>query len=182
YTVTLDATGGSQFYRLAPGQGFGAGETTKTIVVPIVGDLLDEPDETFFLKLSNAGNAVIACAQAVGTIIDDDARPALAINHVSVTEGNGGPTNPLFTVSLGAASGQTITVNYATADGTATAGLDYVSTNGVLTFLPGETSKTITVAVKGDLLDEQIGRASCRERGEVTATTAAGKGDGTMMS
>jgi hypothetical protein len=90
----------------------------------------------------------------VVTIVDDDAAPVLAINDVSVVEGNSGTTNAVLTVSLSAASAQTVTVNYATANGTATAGADYVSTNGTLTFLPGQTSQTITVAVLGDVLDE----------------------------
>src|SRR5204863_62476 len=145
YRVTLAAVSGSEFYRLVPGQGFSAGETSKIVIVPVKGDLLNEPDETFLLKLSNASNAVIDCAQAVGTIINDDAAPVLAINDVSVVEGNSGTTNAVLTVSLSAATAQTVTVNYATANGTATAGTDYVSTNGTLTFLPGQTSQTITV-------------------------------------
>src|SRR5262249_36883343 len=93
YTGTLDAAGGSQFYRLAAGLGVGAGETTKTVVVQVIGDTLNEADETFLLKLSNAGNAVIACAQAVGTIVNDDPVPTLCVEDVRVVEGNSGTTN-----------------------------------------------------------------------------------------
>src|SRR5204863_11064 len=139
---------------LVPGQGFSAGETSKTVVVQVKGDLLNEPDETFLLQLSHAGNGLIACAQAVGTIVNDDAAPALAIGNVSVMEGNSGTTSAELTVSLSAASGRTVTVNYATANGTATAGSDYLAANGTLTFLPGQTNKTISVAVLGDLLNE----------------------------
>src|SRR5204862_1861441 len=77
-----------------------------------------------------------------------------SINDVSVVEGNSGTTNAVLTVSLSSASAQTVTVNYATANGTATAGTDYVSTNGTLTFLTGETHPTITVSVRGDVRRE----------------------------
>ena len=79
-------------------------------------------NETFFVNLSNPTNATIADGQGVGTIIDDDPLPSLSINDVTVTEGNSGTTNATFTVTLSAASGQAVTVDYATADGTATAG------------------------------------------------------------
>ncbi len=79
---------------------------------------------------------------------------ALAISDVSIVEGNAGTTMAQFTVSLSDGGSQTVSVNYATADGTATAGSDYVSVSGMLTFAPGETSKTVTVLVNGDVLQE----------------------------
>lgn len=80
--------------------------------------------------------------------------PTLSINDVTVAEGNTGTTTANFTVSLNLASAHTVTVNYATAGGAATAGSDYQATNGTLTFNPGETSKPITVNVIGDTLVE----------------------------
>ncbi|MDB6018342.1 MAG: hypothetical protein JWR19_2831 [Pedosphaera sp.] len=80
--------------------------------------------------------------------------PAISIGDASVVEGNVGITNMVFAVTLSAASAQTITVNYATGSGGASAGSDYVSTNGVLTFAPGITNQSITVGVVGDLLVE----------------------------
>src|SRR5439155_14180701 len=106
---------------------FQPGETNETVRIQVMGDALNESDETFFVNLSNATNAVIACAQAVGTIVNDDAAPALAIRNVSVMEGNSGTTSAELTVSLSGASGRTVTVNYATANGTATAGSDYLA-------------------------------------------------------
>jgi len=62
--------------------------------------------------------------------------PALSVSDASVSEGNSGTTALTFTVGLSAASGQTVTVNYATADGTALANIDYTAASGTLTFAP----------------------------------------------
>src|SRR6185369_1739205 len=70
----------------------------------------------------------------------------LAINDVTITEGASGTSVANFTVSLSSASSNTVTVNYATADTTAVAGVDYVATSGTLTFTPGQTSRTLSVA------------------------------------
>ena len=73
--------------------------------------------------------------------------PTVSIGDATVTEGNSGTKSFSFVVSLSGASTQTVTVPYATADGTATAGSDYTSTSGTLTFTPGQTSQTVSVAV-----------------------------------
>ena len=80
--------------------------------------------------------------------------PSLTIDDLQITEGNGGTANAVFTVRLSAASGQVVTVDYATADGTATAPADYTTTAGAISFPAGTTTRTITVQVIGDLLDE----------------------------
>src|SRR5262249_11139656 len=80
-----------------------------------------------------------------------DDEPRITIGDASVKEGNRGTTAVTFTVTLSAAYDQPMTVNFATLDGTATvADSDYVATSGTLTFAAGETSKSITVLVKGD--------------------------------
>ncbi|MBK6998547.1 MAG: hypothetical protein IPH35_00710 [Rhodoferax sp.] len=78
--------------------------------------------------------------------------PTLALSPVVnlIAEGNTGSQSLNFTVNLSAAAASTVTVNYATADGTATAGSDYTVTNGTLSFAAGEISKTIAVPVLGD--------------------------------
>jgi len=78
----------------------------------------------------------------------------ITIDDVTVTEGNAGTTNAVFTVSLSAASGQTVTVNYASDNGTATAGSDYVATNGTLTLPAGITTTNVTMLVNGDTFSE----------------------------
>ena len=81
---------------------------------------------------------------------DGPAAASLSINDVTLDEGNSGSKNATFTVALSVALGQAVTVNYATANGTATAGSDYTTASGTLTFAAGETTKTLAVGVIGD--------------------------------
>jgi Calx-beta domain-containing protein len=167
-----------------PGSGtltFPPGSTTQNVSVTVNGDLLDEPDETFTVTLSNATNATIADGVGIGTILDDDAAPALSIGDTAVTEGDGSPATATFTVTLGAPSGQTVTVNYGTADGTATAGSDYSATAGTLTFPAGTVVQTLTVTVLGDVLDEPDETFLVNLTNPVNATVADGQGVGTIQ-
>jgi hypothetical protein len=107
--------------------------------------------------------------------------PSITVNDVTVTEGNTGTRNAVVNVSLSAASSQAVVVNYATADGTATAGSDYVATAGTLTFAPGETSKSITVQVKGDSLPEPNETFFVNLSSPTNATIADGQGQGTIL-
>jgi Tol biopolymer transport system component len=133
---------------------FAPGVTSQTIAIPIVGNILNEPDETFRLRLSNAIGSVITDDLATVTIANDDPILRLSINNVTVTEGNSGTSNAVLTVTLSSATTEPITVNYATVNGTALAGSDYTATSGTLTFAPGETSKTIAAPILGDILNE----------------------------
>src|SRR5262249_12957406 len=76
--------------------------------------------------------------------------PVITIADASVTEGDGGIRTITFTVALSRASGQPVSVQYGTADGTARAGEDYEAASGTLVFAPGETTKTITIVITGD--------------------------------
>jgi chitinase len=136
---------------------FAAGETSKMVHVDIKGDVLAESNETFKVNLSGPAGATIADGTAIGTIIDDDGAavlPALSIADLAVAEGNGEHAHFMFTVTLDKAAAGPVTVAYSTADGTATAGSDYVATNGTLTFTAGETSKTVHVDISGDTVFE----------------------------
>ena len=125
-----------------------AGQTSATIAVPVVGDRLAETAEAFSLRLTSPTNAFIADGFGLATIIDNE--PRISINNVSKSEGNAKTTTLTFTVRLSAAYDQAVTVNYATANGSATAGSDYQAKTGSVTFAPGETIKTITIVVNGD--------------------------------
>src|SRR5262249_23436945 len=109
-----------------------------------------ESNETFLVNLSSPNYGGIADGQGQGTIVDDE--PRMSIRDVSQKEGNGKRTTLFtFTVTLSAAYDQAVTVSYRTVDGTATTSDgDYVGKTGTITFAPGETTKTITIEVKGD--------------------------------
>ena len=127
--------------------------TSLILTVAVNGDTRFEPDEDFSVVLSNPTDATLdpTASTATGTITNDDTPPTISITSVSQPEGNSGTTPFVFTVSLSAASGETTTVGYSTANGTATtADNDYVATSGTLTFAPDQTTQTITVLVNGD--------------------------------
>jgi hypothetical protein len=160
---------------------FPAGTTSQSITVPVNGDLLDEPDETFFVNLANATNATISDGQGVGTIRDDDeTRPALSIDDVTVTEGTLLGASAVFTVRLSTASGQAVTVSFATANGTAVAPNDYASHSGTLTFPAGTASLRIAVRVVGDLSDEPDETFFVNLANATNATISDGQGVGTI--
>jgi large repetitive protein len=159
---------------------FAPGEVEKTVTVPVKQDTIDEPNETFFVNLANPGNATIADGQGLGTILDDDGPPGLSVSDVSVAEGQSGTVNANLTVTLLPASGQTATVSFATADGTATAGTDYAATSGMLEFQSGETTKTVPVVVKGDELDENEETFTLSLSNPVNAAIVDPQGVGTI--
>jgi hypothetical protein len=177
------ATAGSDYVALSSATlTFPSGTTTRTISVPINGDTRNEDNETFFVNLSNPSNASIADAQGQGTILNDDPLPAISIGNASVAEGNAGTTNATFTVSLSAASGKSVSVSYQTANGTATAGSDYVAKGlTALTFAPGTTAQNITVAVNGDALNESNETFFVNLSGPSNATIADAQGQGTIV-
>lgn len=159
-----------------------AGSSTYTFTVQGNGDTLNEPSETFFVNVTNVTNAVVVDGQGVGTIVNDDPLPSLSINDVTVAEGNAGTVNAVFTVTLSAASGQTVSVNYATADGTATQPADYTSTSGTLSFTPGQTTRTITVPVIGETVPEANETFFVNLSGAINATIADNQGLGTITN
>ncbi|MFN2511680.1 MAG: Calx-beta domain-containing protein [Pyrinomonadaceae bacterium] len=184
--ATADGTGtaGSDYQGIGlTALTFTPGQTTKTVTVLVNGDTTNEADETFFVNVSGAANANITDSQGQGTITNDDALPTLSINDVSVTEGNSGTVNAVFTVNLSPASGQTVTVNYATANGTATAGGDYLAINTTtLTLNPGETNKPVTVLVIGDTLNEADETFPVNLTNPTNATVTDNQGLGTITN
>jgi len=155
------ATPGSDYVATAGTLTFAPNQTVRTIVVPIRGDTLDELNEKFTLHLSNAVNATFTDPDPVATITDNDQTPSLILNNISFDEGNGGPRQVFIPVTLSAASGKVVTVNYSTVDGSAvsvntgTVGdRDYTSQTGTLTFAPGETTQNIVITIDGDSIYE----------------------------
>jgi len=99
---------------------------------------------------------------------------------VAVTEGTGGTTSAVFTVHLSDTTEHVVTVNYATSPGTATAGSDYTTTSGVLTFPVGTTTRTVTVPVATDALDEANETFFVNLSGASGATIADAQATGTI--
>ena len=158
------ALAGSDYTAVTGTLTFAPGELRKTISVPINDDTVFEGPETFRINLSSpSDNAFIADGLGLGTIQDDgtgtvpdgvtptDDRPKASINDVIVNEAAGTAT---FTVTLAGSATTPVTVDFATADGTAKAGLDYTAVTGTVTFAPGETSKSITVPILNDAVYE----------------------------
>src|SRR4029079_9970172 len=129
------------------------GQTIRQVTVIINGDTTTEANETFTVNLSGASGATIADAQGRGTILNDD-NPTIVVTDMTVDEGSA--TDPVMTVTLSPPSPLTVTVNVATADGLALSTVDYVAITGplTLTFLPGETSKPVTLGLRRDNLPE----------------------------
>ena len=125
------ATQSTDFQHVAGTLNIPAGSTTATISVPVYGDTNYEPNETLIIYISNPVNAQISgIGQGTGTILNDDPQiPTLSINDVSQAEGNSGTANMEFTVTLSNTYTSAVSVQYATAGGTAAAGSDYTSTS-----------------------------------------------------
>ncbi len=162
---------------------FAPGVATQPVNVTVNGDVKNEADETLTVTLSGSVNAPIVYGQGTGTITNDDAVPALSINDVAVAEGNAGTATLGFTVSLSAASGQTVSVAYATANGTATtADGDYLAASGTLTFAPGVTTQPVNVTVNGDTKNEADETVLVNLSAPVNATILDGQGNGTITN
>ncbi len=131
------------------------GTGPQQIMVPILGDLEVEGDETFDVILENASTgATIADDTGVVTILNDDQPVDASIDDAVVTEGDSGTTTCLFDVRLAAPAPFPVTVGYATRDASATAGEDYRATTGSVTLTPGMILTTIAVDVFGDIVVE----------------------------
>ena len=103
-----------------------------TVTISTATDALDEVNETYTLTVGGVSGT--------GTINDDDAQPSVTISDATEVAGT-----VTFVATLSAASGKTITFDYATADGTGTSGVDYTGATGTVTFNPGETTKDIVI-------------------------------------
>jgi hypothetical protein len=172
-TANGTATAGTDYVSTNGTLTFATGEVTKTVAVTINGDTSVEANETVAVNLSAVSGATLAKAQGLATLVNDDVAPppplpTLSIDDPVITEGNAGTVSASFTVTLSAAAAGAVTVNYATANGTATAGSDYVAGSGTLTFAAGETTKAFAITVNGDTAVE------ANETFTVSLSTASG--------
>ena len=172
-TDGLDYTGGSGTVTIE------IGETSSRIVLfDVVPDSLDEDDEIFAIyHYVIRGGVSIGTDYAVVTIVDDDLPPEVSIADASGTEVAGRLS---FDVTLGAPSAKAITIDYATADGSATSPADYGATTGTLTFSPGQTAATVSVSVVDDGIDESDETFTVTLMNPVEVTVNDGSATGTI--
>jgi hypothetical protein len=166
------------------------GETSKTIQVPITNDTTTEPDETFTLSLNAANVEALAAPTSIPiTIQDRNTVPTLLSFDATVVEGDAGTKQALFEVRLSAATGRTVSVNYATANFDASgaascsnAGADYVTAAGTITFQPGSFSINIPVTICGDTSAEANEIFAVNLSSPSNATIANGQGIGAILN
>ncbi len=179
-TVDGSARGGADYDATFGTVTFQPGTRRQTIEVATRQDEIVESEETFTVELSDPSGATIEDDTGTGTITDDDlvdGLPALTVGDAApVPEG----VAVTFVVTLGPASERIVSVSYRTVDGTATAGPDYVATDGTLRFEPGVTSRTIAVTTLADELLEGAERFTVELSEPVAATIADGTGVGTI--
>jgi hypothetical protein len=175
YSARGTATGGGMDYNMPPGPViFGPGETTKNIPVTIVDDPYHEPPETVIVALTGATGATIGGVTThTLTILDNDPPPAVGFERTAQSVAENG-TSVSARVVLSAVSATTVTVSYSTANGTAAAGSDYMTTAGTLTFAPGQTAKFIRVRILNDLIYGRDETFSIRLSGAANATISTG--------
>jgi uncharacterized repeat protein (TIGR01451 family)/uncharacterized delta-60 repeat protein len=135
---------------------FASGESSKTFSIPLVDDALIEGNEFFTIQLTNVvGEAGIIQPTVDVTIVDNDFNPGTLnfLTSAFTVDENAG--SAVITVTRTNGSSGTITVQFSTSDGTALAGADYLSTNGVLTFADGEVVKTFEVPILPDAISTE---------------------------
>ncbi len=136
---------------------FNPGDTTKTFAVPITDDGTLETDETVNLTLSNPNNASLGSPNSATLTITGNDVPGITFSSAtySIVE-NVSSGTATITVNLSQVSGNTVTINYATSDGSALAGSDYITTSGTVTFDAGVTSQTFDIPIIDDATAEEM--------------------------
>jgi glucose/arabinose dehydrogenase len=173
------------YYALSTTVTIPAGQTTAYAYVGVRGDVKPEANETFTVTLSAPTNATIARPTATGTIIDDDTPilPTVSIADGSILEGNAGTTVLALPITLSAASASAVTVQVATADGTATiANQDYYALGTTITIPAGATTATAYVGIRGDTLSEPDETFTVNLLGPTNATLGKAQGVVTILN
>ena len=185
-TANGTAVSGSDYTGATGTITFAAGQATATVTVPITNDTLVESPESFYLHLTGGSNVTIARGSGLGTINSDDAAPppppvapTVAVNDVAISEGGG---TLVFTVARSGDLSTSSSVNYGTANGTATAGSDYIAATGTVTFAAGQATATVTVQVTNDTLIENPETLFLNLTGGTNVTISDRQGVGTINS
>ena len=189
-TANGDAIAGQDYTSTTGTLNFGNGETSKTFQIPIVNDDTTELDERFTVTLSSSNVEILGTPSVLVVNIQDRTTvPSLSVTNVEVLEGSPGTsTQAVFTLTLSAVTGRTVSVNYATANFSASGGAlcgdqgtDYESVSGTFTFQPGQFSTVIPVKVCGDSSAEAIEFFAVNLSNPSNASLAFGEGLGTII-
>jgi hypothetical protein len=149
-TVAETATPGSDYTPISGTLTFAPGQTSKDLIVPILGDYEIDAGETFTVTLRDPVGAVLCTVIDARVTIADDKPFSSAQFDATSYNGSEVSGTALLTVTLDQAAATTTSVHYATADGTAIAGSDYTPISGTLAFAPGQTSKTLVIPILAD--------------------------------
>lgn len=176
YSVSGTASAASDYLALSGTVTLPAGLASATIAVSPINDSASEGNETVMVTLTAdpAYTVSSTASNAIVTIADNDL-PTISIGDVTVAEGNSGSANATFAISLSTPATVTVTVNYTTANGTATAGSDYVAATGSITFAAGSTGGALAVAVIGDTALESNETFFVNLSGAINATISRGQ-------
>jgi choice-of-anchor C domain-containing protein len=153
-TANGTATAGSDYTaHSAITRTLAAGNQTLAVLVPVLGDTIDEPNETFALNFTGVTNATPGTLAGTGTIVDDDeplTPGSLRVREAALMVGENSGSVQIVVERIGGSSGAA-SVQYATANGSAIAGLDYGAASGTLNWAAGDASaKTITLSILFD--------------------------------
>jgi hypothetical protein len=156
---------------------FAPGETSQSIPITYIADTLPEADRKVTIFLYPSEDATVIRNMATVTIADDDTQSL----SVADTEAEESSETATFLITMSRALTTSVTVHYATFDGTATAPLDYAATSGTLTFEPGEIAKTVSVPVVHDQIADAGETFTLRLSGAAGATIAKDSGTATIL-
>ncbi|MBA2359661.1 MAG: hypothetical protein H0V79_01775 [Actinobacteria bacterium] len=172
---------------------FEPGDVERVLTVLANGDTVVEPNETFFVNVEAGIGVDVVDGRASGTIVNDDEKDddagggpveksrLLSVADASADEPTTGQAVLRFAVTLAPASTREVTVKWATSDGTATAGSDYVAAGGTLSFAPGETTQSVSVMLLADDGGESNETFFVNLAGEMGAAVADRQGMGTIV-
>ena len=166
-----------------------SGTRVAEVRVPLIDDVLDEPEETFLLVLGNPSGVSLDRLAAVGTIVDNDPLVGIDVVGATVTEGDGVAAGVVeFVVrlvdavsGLDVVSGQVVRFDYETVDGTAVGGVDYVAERGSAQIAPGDTEFTVEVELVGDVVHEAHEYFSLRVFGVMNALPSSVTAQGSVL-
>jgi hypothetical protein len=159
------------------------GATSQQVFFQTVGETMYEDDETFTISLSNPSNVTIDRGTATITIQNDDPIPGISINDITLAETHSGTRSFNFLVTLSNRSSKQISVEFATANGSAQAGSDYGAMSGTVTFTPGgSTTRVVTVLVNGDPVVEADENFFVNLTNPTESTLVDAQGVGTILN